>query len=118
MPYKFLLLPAVFLLACNTPQPEKTDARDTISAPKQTVQPVYKPGLGEFMMAVQEHHAKLWFAGINENWKLSQFEIDEIREVFDDAKTFETDRPEVEKLPMIYPMIDSLEIAVKNKNLP
>jgi hypothetical protein len=45
----------------------------------------YVPGLGEFMMASQMHHAKLWFAGSAGNWDLAAYELDELREGFDDA---------------------------------
>lgn len=28
-----------------------------------------KPGLGDIMSSIQTHHAKLYFAGKNENWR-------------------------------------------------
>lgn len=64
------------------------------------------------------HHAKLWFAGINENWKLADYEIKEIKENFQTAKDFETDRKETGDLPMIDGSIDSVLAAVQQKNLP
>ncbi len=45
----------------------------------------YAPGLGEIMGGIQTHHAKLWYAGINDNWKLAQYEIDELKERFEQA---------------------------------
>ena len=39
----------------------------------------YRPGLGEIMSGIQTHHAKLWFAGINENWKLADYEVKELK---------------------------------------
>ena len=45
-----------------------------------------RPGLGELMSIIQLHHAKLWFAGTNENWELASFEMDEIREQLAAAK--------------------------------
>jgi hypothetical protein len=45
----------------------------------------YIPGLGEFMIAGQMHHAKLWFAGSSGNWDLAAYELDELKEGFDDA---------------------------------
>jgi len=45
----------------------------------------YIPGLGEFMIAGQMHHAKLWFAGSAGNWDLAAYELDELKEGFDDA---------------------------------
>lgn len=44
----------------------------------------YVPGLGEFMSATQMRHSKLWFAGQAQNWALAAYEIDEIKEGFDD----------------------------------
>ncbi|WP_419789069.1 hypothetical protein HDF18_23680 [Mucilaginibacter sp. X5P1] len=77
----------------------------------------YKPGLGEFMLGIQVHHAKLWFAGKNQNWKLAAFELGEIQESVDDIKLYCTDRPEIKSLPMLYPALDSLNQAVKLKSL-
>jgi hypothetical protein len=48
----------------------------------------YVPGLGEIMSATQMRHSKLWFAGEAENWPLASFELDELREGFDDAVRF------------------------------
>jgi hypothetical protein len=76
----------------------------------------YKPGLGEIMAAIQMHHAKLWYAGINNNWKLSAFEIDEIREMLASAREIETDRPGVKDLAMIDPPIDSVALAVQSQD--
>ena len=76
-----------------------------------------KPGLGEYMSLIQQHHAKLWFAGINDNWKLAKFEIDEIKETIDAAKLVDTDRPELKSVPMIFPPLDSVSEAVENQNL-
>ena len=76
----------------------------------------YKPGLGEIMMGIQTHHAKLWFAGINNNWKLAEYETGELKEMADQAKEIETDRPEVKLIPMLYPAIDSVSLAVQQKN--
>ena len=63
------------------------------------------------------HHAKLWYAGINDNWKLAQYEIDELKERFEQARTIETSRPEVKMIPMMYPSIDSINDAISRKNL-
>ena len=44
----------------------------------------YVPGLGEFMSAQQMRHSKLWFAGQARNWPLAAYELDEIKEGFED----------------------------------
>lgn len=48
----------------------------------------YVPGLGEFMTAIQMRHSKLWFAGQAQNWNLAAYEIDEIKEGFEDIIKF------------------------------
>ena len=45
----------------------------------------YVPGLGEIMTLQQMRHAKLWFAGAAHNWPLADYELDELKEGFDDA---------------------------------
>lgn len=75
------------------------------------------PGLGEFMNTIQLHHAKLWFAGINKNWKLANYEIGELRETFAQAEKVETTRPEVKSIPIIYPPLDSLQKSIDRKSL-
>jgi hypothetical protein len=44
----------------------------------------YEPGLSEFMMVVQSHHAKLWLAGNARNWELADYQVDELKEVLED----------------------------------
>jgi hypothetical protein len=77
----------------------------------------YKPGLGEFMMGTQEHHAKLWFAGINKNWRLADFEVHEIGETLDDVKKYCTDRPEIKSLGIIDPAVNAIKAAISKQDL-
>lgn len=49
-------------------------------AAAQPAREPYQPGLGEFMTATQLRHAKLWFAGEQNNWDLAAYEIDEVKE--------------------------------------
>ena len=77
----------------------------------------YKPGLGEFMMGVQGHHAKLWFAGINQNWQLADFEVHEIGETLDDVKKYCTDRPEIKSLGIIDPAVNTIKAAIKKQDI-
>ncbi len=69
------------------------------------------------MSNIQLHHAKLWFAGINRNWELAQFEIHEIQEALEDISNFNADRPETKAITMINPAIDSLSTAISKKDL-
>ena len=51
----------------------------------------YAPGLGEIMSLQQMRHSKLWFAGSAGNWELAGYELDELKEGFDDVlKLFPT----------------------------
>lgn len=76
----------------------------------------YVPGFGEFMNTIQLHHAKLWFAGNDQNWALAGYEIDEMKETFDDLEKYVTDRPEVKEIPMIRPALDSMQQAIASKS--
>lgn len=42
-------------------------------------------GLGEIMSLQQMRHSKLWFAGSAGNWPLADYELDELKEGFDDV---------------------------------
>ena len=51
----------------------------------------YSPGLGEIMALQQMRHIKLWYAGSAANWELAAYELDELKEGFDDVlKRFPT----------------------------
>lgn len=75
-----------------------------------------KPGLGEQMSALQLHHAKLWFAGTRQNWKLANYELGEIKETIEFIKSVNSDRKEVSKIPMIEPVINQLEQNIDQQN--
>ena len=55
----------------------------TDTATSEPAQP-YTPGLVEFMMNVQSHHAKLWLAGNARNWDLADYQVDELKELLED----------------------------------
>ena len=77
---------------------------------------IYQPGLGEFMSSIQVHHAKLWFAGKEENWKLAEFEIEEIMESIEAVQKSRIDKKESDLLPMLIPAIDSVNLAINSKD--
>ena len=82
--------------------------------------PAYVPGLGELMGANQMRHAKLWFAGEAGNWPLAAYELDELREGFDDVLTFQPHfkgKP-IDKLlkPITEPALAQLEAAIAAKD--
>jgi hypothetical protein len=77
----------------------------------------YRPGLGEFMMAIQLHHAKLWFAGQNQNWPLADYEINEIKETLEDVPKYCGDEEGVKSIGMIDAPLDSIIHAIQQKNI-
>ena len=76
----------------------------------------YKPGFGEFMSSIQIHHAKLWFAGMNQNWELADFEMHEIGETIDAIKEYQTEREESKKVDMLKPSLDAVDDAIQKKD--
>ena len=107
------LLPG--LLACNDHAANKK-LQSRIDSLENKLANTYKPGFGEFMSGIQVHHAKLWFAGINNNWELADFEIHEIREAVDAVKKYQPERDESKSVPMIEPALDSVSTAIQQKN--
>ena len=58
----------------------------------------YASGLGEIMSLQQMRHLKLWLAGAAKNWPLADYELDELKEGFDDVIKF-------------FPVKDDMKIA-------
>lgn len=106
------------MIACNTAGRDNRALQAQVDSLQRRLADAYRPGLGEFMSGIQVHHAKLWFAGNAENWKLANFEIGEIKETLDDVEKYCTDRPEVSSLPMLRPAVDSVSAAIGAGNLP
>jgi hypothetical protein len=111
--YCFLL--ALLVAACGQ-QDHQAQLQTEIDSLQQKLDDSYKPGFGEFMSGIQMHHAKLWFAGTNNNWPLAEFEMKEIREALDDVRKYNTDRPETSNLGLIDPAMDSLDHAIQAHN--
>jgi hypothetical protein len=83
---------AIFLLtSCSQQQSANTNSTTALEAEitqlKATVDDL-KPGLGEIMGVIQQHHAKLYYAGSKANWPLADYELGEIQESLDDAVKF------------------------------
>lgn len=116
---KYVLLAAtaaILFWSCNAPDQSSQSLQRKIDSLQALINSTYKPGFGEFMSGIQVHHNKLWFAGINQNWKLADFEINEIKESLDDIKTYCTDRPETRSIGMIDEPLQSIANAIKQKN--
>ena len=104
------------LLACNNQTKNSTALQNRIDSLEKKLTNTYKPGFGEFMSGIQAHHAKLWFAGENENWKLADFEVHEINEAIVNIQHFQTERKESQMIGMINPALDSVYQAIQQKN--
>ncbi len=82
----------------------------------------YAPGLGEIMSVVQQHHAKLFYAGHAANWDLARYELEELQEDLDDAskarhefKTLKT--PLKDLIPaMTKPQLEKISAAIEKKS--
>src|SRR5471030_813499 len=82
---------------------------------------VYMPGLGEFMLVIQTHHAKLWLAAKARNWPLATYQLSEMKEVFSDVEDLVPTYKSVPVGQMIEAIttgaVAELEKAVDEKNL-
>jgi hypothetical protein len=113
----FFLIFLLTLLSCSDNSDKISELQNNIDLLQSKISNSYKPGFGEFMSNIQVHHAKLWFAGINQNWELADFEIHEIKESLEAIQKYQSEREEVKALPIIYPPLDSVQSSVDKKNL-
>ncbi len=117
---KFLFAPLLllfFLFSCKQTDTREKYLQDQIDRLQSKLENTYSPGFGDFMGSIQNHHNKLWFAGINENWKLADFEMHELEEMFDEIKTTYPDREETQSLPLIEPGLTAVNTALKQQDL-
>jgi hypothetical protein len=54
-------------------------------AEDQSVAEPYEPRIGDIMAEQQVRHIKLWFAGRAANWPLADYEIDRLKDGFEDV---------------------------------
>jgi hypothetical protein len=110
---------AVCLLTISCKQPGNSNAelQSRIDSLEKKLATAYKPGFGEFMSSIQIHHAKLWFAGKNQNWELADFEMHEIAETLDAIKEYQTEREESKKVDMLKPSLDAVNDAIQKKDI-
>nr|WP_166176833.1 hypothetical protein [Altererythrobacter segetis] len=102
------MLVALLASGCSVKQPEPR-------RPKS-----YVVGLGEIMGQNQMRHAKLWFAGSAQNWPLARYELDELREGFDDVKSFHPSVDNTATAPLVDEYVGGplgdLDKAIADKN--
>ena len=74
----------------------------------------YTPGLGEIMTLQQMRHLKLWFAGQAGNWALADYELDELKEGYEDIVKYFPTKDEAPTGVMATAVIER-EVADLNK---
>ena len=110
-----ILFTICIIASCN--QSDNTPAlQSRIDSLEKKLATTYKPGFGEFMSSIQVHHAKLWFAGKEQNWELADFEMHEIGEAIDAIKEYQTEREESKKIDMLKPALDAVNDAIQKKD--
>ena len=74
----------------------------------------YTPGLGEIMTLQQMRHLKLWFAGQAQNWPLADYELDELKEGYEDIVKYYPTKDDAPTGVMASAVIEK-EVADLNK---
>lgn len=116
MRHLLLILLTFGLFSCNQQIDNTADLQKRIDSLESKLENTYIPHFGDFMSGIQAHHAKLWFAGQNENWDLADFEIHELEEAIEDIQKYHAGRKETELIGMILPALDSVEVAIEKKD--
>ena len=87
----FFAVALIFLAGCSQQQNSNPNSTVTLEAEITQLKAAIddlKPGLGEIMGVIQQHHAKLYYAGSRANWPLADYELGEIQESLEDAVKF------------------------------
>src|ERR1043165_2607945 len=74
----------------------------------------FTPGLGEIMTLQQMRHLKLWFAAQAGNWPLAGYELDELKEGFEDIVKYHPTKDDVPTGTMASAVIEK-EVAALEK---
>lgn len=74
----------------------------------------YTPGLGEIMSLQQMRHIKLWLAGQAGNWGLADYELDELKEGYEDITKYFPTKDDVPTGTMAAAILEK-EVAELNK---
>jgi hypothetical protein len=117
-------LVAIFLAGCS--QQQNTNSNAALERKVATLEQQVndsKPGLGEIMGVIEQHHAKLYYAGSKADWPLAAYELDEIQEGFGDAVQLYPDKFKnvTVPLPQIVPAmtkgsVDAVQQAIQQKD--
>jgi hypothetical protein len=116
MKQTFRIALTLIFFGCSQPNENTQLLESRIDSLERKLADTYKPGFGEFMSSIQVHHSKLWFAGPNDNWKLADFEVNEIKETVETIEKYQTEREESKKIGILKPTLDSVDAAIQKKN--
>jgi len=110
-------LPISLMVGCEQSGDENTDMRAQIDSLQKGLDRVYKPGTGAIMLTiVQPHHLKLWFAVRYKNWRLAEYERQELMGGFEKIQKLHKDKPEATAVAMIFPAMDAVEKSIRKKD--
>jgi len=112
----FFIILIIICSVTSCQQSKQNALQQKVDSLEKKLANTYKPGFGEFMSSIQVHHAKLWFAGQNQNWELADFEMHEIAEAIDAIKEYQTEREESKKVDMLKPSLDAVKDAIDKKD--
>ena len=101
---------AVLSLSCTTFV--HTAAAQEATSAGEAAEP-HEPGIAEIMAHQQMRHIKLWYAGHSGNWPLADYEIEQLKDGFDDLSR-RLGGGTVEK--MVGAPLSALEKAIDAKN--
>lgn len=76
---------------------------------------VYSLRLADLMIETQLRYFKLWYAGREKNWELADFELDQIRESFDNSARMFPTIPLASNYMIIQPA-NELDNAIEEKD--
>jgi len=117
-----LLLALAILVAATAPvMAQQKMPMPGMGVDKAAHEAPYHPGLGELMTAfVQPRHTKLGLAGAVQNWAYGAYELNELRETFEDVaklvpKHGNLDIPPAIASTVAQPM-DAVDAAIKAKD--
>jgi len=103
------------IVSCNSSSNDQLS--NQIDSLKSQVKAAYVPGTGEIMNGIiQPHHYKLWLAGQQKNWTLAEYERHQLLGGFKRIEKYHKGTPEATAVPMIYPEITAIEIAISQKD--
>jgi cytochrome c1 len=116
MKLTIVFLSILLLSACKQNADNAKHLQAQIDSLQNQLKNSYTPGMGELMSNIQLHHAKLWFAGDNQNWPLAKYEESLIISAFKKIQQYHANKPEAKIATMINPALDSVELSIDQKN--